>query len=317
MLTDFWTGLGGKLAERWIMLLFSPAFAFWAGGLAAWVWRYGRPLLSDGGWKALFARWAVALRLLPIVAQVALVVGLLLVIVVSNLVMQHLSAPILRLLEGYWPHWLDWLREPLVRLRNKKIDRDNGRLRQLAARETQSLTRRETIELLKLDRRSASAPAEPARRMPTRLGNILRASEGRPGVHYGLNAVVCWPRLWLLLPDGAKQEVSAARATLNAAAQLWLWSVLFVGWTVWAWWALPVGILVAAVSYSRMLGAATIYAELVESCYDVYRLLLYEALRWPLPITPAEEQRYGRELTAYLDRGSKAEAPTFSQSTAP
>lgn len=171
MLTDFWTGLGGKLAERWITLLFSSAFAFWAGGLAAWVWRYGRPQLSTGGWKALLARWAAALQVLPVVAQAALVVGLLLVIVVSSLIAQRLSAPVLRLLEGYWPPWMDWLQEPLVRFRSKKIDRDNARLRQLAARDVSKLTTKESAEYLKLDRRLASTPIVPNRRMPTRLGN--------------------------------------------------------------------------------------------------------------------------------------------------
>jgi hypothetical protein len=315
VLSDFWTGLGGTLAERWIALVFSPAFAFWAGGLAAWVWRYGRPLVSTGGWKALLDRWAASLQGLPVVAQGALVVGLLLVIVVSNLIVQRLSASVLRLLEGYWPRWLDWLRDPLVRHRSKKIDRGNDRLRQLMARGVSSLTASESADFVRLDRQRRDSPG-PKRRMPTRLGNILRASEGRPGDYYGLDAVVCWPQLWLLLPDAAKQEVSAARASLNAAAQLWLWAVLFIGWTVWAWWALPLGILVAAGSYSRMLGAATIYAELVEGCYDVHRRLLYEALRWPLPVTPAEERQRGEEITAYLWRGSgsKATTPTFTGS---
>jgi hypothetical protein len=274
----------------------------------------GGRLSVPAGWKALLDHWAASLQGLPVIAQGALVVGLLLVIVASSSIVQRLSAPVVRLLEGYWPRWLDWLRGPLVLHRSNKIDRDNERLRKLAARDVSSLTTRELTDLLKLDRRLHSAPAEPNRRMPTRLGNILRASEGRPGAHYGMNAVVCWPRLWLLLPDAAKQEVSAVRAAVNAAAQLWLWGVLFIGWTVWAWWALPLGILVAAGSYSRLLGAATIYAELVVGCYDVHRWLLYEALRWPLPVTPAEEQQRGKEVTAYLARGSKATTPTFTGS---
>jgi hypothetical protein len=315
VLTDFWTGLGGKLAERWITLLFSPALAFWAGGLAAWMWRYGRPLVSADGWKALLDRWAALLQGLPVVAQGALVVGLLLVIVVSNLIVQRLSTPVLRLLEGYyWPRWLNWLRDRLVGHRSDKIDRDNNRWRQLAARGINNLTPRELADFVRLDRRRRSSPAKPERRMPTRLGNILRASEGRPDDYYGLNAVVCWPQLWLLLPDTAKQEVSAARASLNGAAELWLWAVLFIGWTVWAWWALPLGILVAAGSYSQMLGAATIYAELVEGCFHVHRRLLYEALRWPLPVTPAEERQRGAEVSAYLWHGSNATTPTFTGS---
>jgi len=44
-------------------------------------------------------------------------------------------------------------------------------------------------------------PAESDRHMPTKLGNILRAAELRSKDKYGLDAVICWPRLWLLLPD--------------------------------------------------------------------------------------------------------------------
>lgn len=81
--------------------------------------------------------------------------------------------------------------------------------------------------------------------MPTRLGNTLRAAEQRPLEKYGLDAIVCWSRLLLLLPDAVKQELNAARADLNTAARLWLWSLLFIIWSVWGWWATPLGLLSA------------------------------------------------------------------------
>ena len=37
---NFLNGITGKLAENWIANLLTPAFAFWLGGLAAWVWRF-------------------------------------------------------------------------------------------------------------------------------------------------------------------------------------------------------------------------------------------------------------------------------------
>jgi hypothetical protein len=269
-----------------------------------------------------------------------LALAALLVIVLSSLMVERLSTPILRLLEGYWPPLVDrlrvwlttrrdpknarkvnWLRRWLTTRRNKKIARnedkiiqDEERLRQLLALDESGLTRKELADLSRLDSQRHNRPAEPSRRMPTRLGNILRASETRPRDYYGLDANVCWPHLWLLLPDAAKQEVSAARANLNAAAQLWFWGVIFIGWAVWAWWALPVGIAVAIASYSRMLGAATIYAELVEGCFHLHRRLLYEALHWPPPVRPADEKQRGQAVTKYLWRGSSETTPVFTRS---
>ena len=64
--------------------------------------------------------------------------------------------------------------------------------------------------------------------MPLELGNILRAAETKPEEKYGLNAIVCWPRFWLLLPEETKQEISGARAALDVGAQAMFWSLLFI-----------------------------------------------------------------------------------------
>jgi hypothetical protein len=315
MLTDFWTGIGGKLAERWATLLLSPAFAFWAGALAAWAWRYGRARASRQGWISILQAWADDLRGLSPVVQAALVVGLLLGIALSGVLVQAASPPVLRWLEGYWPSWLDPLGRWRMRRHNSKLDRDMRRLRELAVKGVDRLSADELALYLRLDHRRRRVPTRPERRMPTRLGNVLRAAEGRPDAHYGLEATICWPRLWLLLPDGARTEVGAARSSLNIATQVWLWGVLFVIWSVWAWWALPLGVLVAVGAYLQMIRSASVFGDLIESCFDLYRWLLYDSLRWPPPANPAEERQCGRDLTRYLWRGSAQEAPTFTGTT--
>ena len=68
----------------------------------------------------------------------------------------------------------------------------------------------------------------PIRVMPTQLGNILRAAEERPKNQYGLDTFICWPRLWLLLPESIKAELTEARMTLNTGARICLWSLLFI-----------------------------------------------------------------------------------------
>ncbi len=136
--------------------------------------------------------------------------------------------------------------------------------------------------------------------MPTQLGNILRSAEERPQVYYGLDAFVCFPRLWLLLPDNVKNELTEARNTLNNGASLWLWSVLFILWGLIAWWAILIGVISAYLSYQWMLNYAIIYGELLESAFDLYRFELYKALRFPLPTSPQYEKEKGTQLTNYL-----------------
>ena len=118
--------------------------------------------------------------------------------------------------------------------------------------------------------------------MPTRAGNILRAAETRPRDRYGLETVLCWPRLWLVLPDDARQEVISARSALYLAVQAWLAGIVFCVWVFWAWWAVPLGLAVAiGVYYLRILGASETYGDLIGSCYDVHRSKLYEACAFP------------------------------------
>src|SRR5215467_9597166 len=231
MLAELGTGVAGKLAERWATLTVSPAFAFWAGALAAWLWGHGAGVAGPAGWPAALARWSDGIATLPGSVQLALGVGVLLGVTTSAAIVGMCSAPVLRLLEGYWPGWLGRPREALITRQGERIERDRARLRELALRDVRSLTRREVLEYVGLDERRRRVPGRAQLRMPTRLGNVLRAAESRPGSSYGLQAVVCWPRLWLLLPDAAKREVGTARRRLDAAAQWCLWGVLFTIWT--------------------------------------------------------------------------------------
>ena len=147
------------------------------------------------------------------------------------------------------------------------------------------------------------------------LGNILRASEDRCALKYGLDAIICWPRLWLVLPEEVKTELSAARSGLNLNARLWLWRVLFLLWApiFGVWWPLPLGVGAAWLAQRWMVQAAQVYEDLVESAFDLYRFALYGALHWPLPTNPAEERALGQGLTEYLWHGSDQGFPEFTK----
>jgi hypothetical protein len=78
-------------------------------------------------------------------------------------------------------------------------------------------TAEDLARFARVDRRMHLRPARPWQYMPTRTGNILRAAETRPAEKYGLNTVIVWPRLWLLLPGPVRDEPTAARAALDSA----------------------------------------------------------------------------------------------------
>lgn len=300
MLTKLSEGVGGKLAELWAATLLTPAFFFWAGGIAAWVWRNGPQELE--------ARITGLSRL----EQGALVVGGLLAVATSATVARHLTLTVLRFLEGYWPASLRPVRKRLVSWQASRFNKAQERWQELAAKGVQNLTPQEHDEYAALDWRRLHVPTSPERWMPTALGNVLRGAELRPWERYGLDTVIWWPRLWLVLPEAVKKELSEARARLDTLARVWFWGALFLIWTVWAWWAALVGLAVAFFTYGRMVNAAEAFGDVLVSAFDLHRIALYQHLRWPPPPNPAKERQIGKQMTAYLWRGSDEPSPWFT-----
>lgn len=290
MSAKFLENFGSKLAERWLATLLTPAFVFWAGGAIAGLQRFG--------WKPAIT-W---FKQQPQPLQITLLIGGFCLIAASGFVVQRFDLPVLRLLEGYWHSWLRPLRRYFTAREAKRSQKISERWQELASFNPAQITAEQRDEFIQLDWQQLHLP-QPNELMPTRLGNILRAAEQRPLEKYGLDAVICWSRLWLLLPDAVKKDVEAARTDLNTAARVWLWSLLFIVWVIWAWWAVPLGIISAVFAYYWALNAATTYGDLVEAVFDLYRHLLYQSLRWNLPADPNEERRVGQELTRYLWRG--------------
>ncbi|HYE13970.1 MAG TPA: hypothetical protein VD968_05975 [Pyrinomonadaceae bacterium] len=320
---NFLEALGGQLADRRAVSLLVPAVLFWGGGLGAYLSCSQWALLCSPKWAVLCSpdscsRWPHLRRWLAELStpeQWALLLVGLLFVLTSAVVAERMVMPTLRLLEGYWPGWLNFLQRRLVNAQSRRAEREQKRLAELAAEQRSTPgglpTREKQAEYASLEFRLLRAPSIDRFRMPTELGNILRVAEMRPQEKYGLNSIVCWPRLWLLLPDGVKQELGEARSGLDAAVRSWLWSLLFLVWVIWAWWAVLVGLLGALFSYRWAVAAAAAYGDLLESAYDLHRWTLYAALRWPAPRTPADEKAIGEAVTKYLRRGSDRAAPVF------
>jgi hypothetical protein len=334
ILDSFGGKFADKFAERWVTTIFTPAFIFYMGGLAVWIQRFKWPakLIEE------FTRY-------PDLVKIAALGAILFVITTLAFVVQKLDLVVIRFLEGYWPQWLWQLRTPHYRKLRAKLSNENQSLRGKESERRAELQRlRVAIDSQNIDSQGAnSLSAEDRDRylelkksllneseqaklirviqslrempilevdpMPTRLGNLLRAAERQPLNKYGLDAVVCWSRLWMLLPEPVKKDLQEARTELNTAARIWLWSILFCGWSLlgqswWTTWPIAVGLISAWCAYQWAIDAARNYGELIEASFDLYRHLLYQAMRWELPADPQEEHRVGGELTRYLLRRS-------------
>jgi hypothetical protein len=325
MLAAFWSGLGREFAKQWAARVLTPAFVFWAGGLAAIWWHDHGQGVRAHGWANELSATATWPHKLPGVAQGLLIVAALLVVAASALAAERLTLPLLRLMEGYgWRP--QWLRDRLIASRRRRYQRWAARVEQLATRQRLGTLEPEefwelagleahpladTTRLRELRKRRADgfdarmmaqlgrgrrilrgAPRQDALGMPTRLGDILRAAERRPAEKYGLDTIVCWYALWLLLPAETKTDLVQARSALDNAARAWLWGALFVVWTPWTWLALPIAVIVPALAYYiGILAAAASFGELSVSAFDLCRFRLYDNLHLPRPSSPASERR--------------------------
>lgn len=279
---------GEQLTDKWGEEALGPLLFLLAGG-AAYIVHHGPDTL---------ARKIEQATLGERIVQGAALAGALLALI---LLCRAATPYALRLLEGYWTGPLDRLRRRRIAALRARWNRNERRWQNLAGEPAR--TPQEGGEYALLDRWLNEHPA-PDFLMPTRAGNILRAAERRPGDKYGLDAIVCWPRLWLVVPDETRKALAEAREKLDDSARMWLLGALAIVWTVFTPWTVPAVIAVCAAAQVFLLDAARVYASLVESAFDMHRSKLYEALRWPTPGNPAEEIDSGRRLTEYLLRGS-------------
>jgi hypothetical protein len=234
----FLEGFSGGLADRWLGTLFTPAFVFWLGG--------GLAALQKFSWQAFEDFFTNLPEPLPI----GLGVLALLVVAASGFVAQQFEFTVIRLLEGYWPRWCRPLSRYLVKRQKQRYKQLDQQWQDFNLRGLATLTPEERQDYIQIDLQLLEFP-DAGRLLPTRLGNILRSAEDRCAQKYGLDAVICWPRLWLVLPEEVKAELSAARSNLNLNARLWLWSLLFLLWSpiFEVWWPLPLGLVSIGLAY--------------------------------------------------------------------
>ncbi|MEU6918931.1 hypothetical protein [Streptomyces olindensis] len=295
--------LGGKLAERWSALLVLPGLLYLAVLAGAIV--LGRERWHDVDrlrdvLDELAAAPAGDSPGVIVLTAAAVLAGAFGVDQAARALGAGLEA--LWLTEGRWPparhltarrlrRWRaadDAFREALVAA---------GRARLTGDAEATALSERAA---LLNDARNRIALAAPTR--PFRAGNRLAAVEQRVWEQYRLDLASAWPRLWLLVEDGARLELHTARQTLAAAHRLQAWGVLYGVLTVIWWPAAVLGAAAVAVGMRRARVATDVLAELVESAVDLRVRTLAADLG--LDCTGPADHATGEALTRAMRKGT-------------
>ncbi len=325
MFSSLWKSLGEGFGSRWLLTSFGPALVFWGASLLVYGGGTDWAFLTD--WEN-FPAWF----------QTLLLAASLAIVVFTAYVLDLFTTPVLRLAEGY-----GWEGIPLLGARQKaraderiqEAQASQERFAELQKRrilaaggQGQPLTKAELAELQKLEQQLYYRPPDPERMMPTDLGNVLRAAEDAVRARYGLNPIVCWPRLYPLLPEAIRGDLAEARSNVDTALRSSLLGVAFsLLWGIWALaranWLLAVstlvGLIIAWLGYRAAVQAAVPYADLIRAAFDLYRFDLYETLRWPLPKCSPEERpadsmtqpTIGQRVSQYLWRGDGADDIRF------
>ncbi|MDP4501672.1 hypothetical protein [Nonomuraea turcica] len=263
-MTGFLAELGKKVAERWVALLVLPGLVFTAVATMAAI--LGQRHWADAGllWRKLIELTAAAggQQQADLVRTAVLLVVLLVASSAVGFVARSLGRPVEYLLAGRWPAVARPLATALIerrrrawnRLRqdyhNAEADGDHARLGELA------------------ELRNAVALTEPRR--PTWTGDRLHAPATRVRKQYGLDLGAAWPRLWLLLPDSAREPLTESRQRFDEATALGGWAALYAAVGVVWWPSAMIGLCAGLVAWRRARAAADVYAELVEATVDVY-----------------------------------------------
>ncbi|TQJ37626.1 hypothetical protein [Streptomyces sp. SLBN-115] len=299
---NFFQELGKKLAEKWVSLLLLPGLLFVAAA------RAGAALSQrDAVDHELLLRTAsdtmAALARMPVTSRVVAAVGLLLAAAGVGLAVQALAGVTQRIWLGAWPRPFAPVRRRLVARRFRRWHQEVARRRELERSHPGEWRTREQQSRINAaaDRINRLALAEPAR--PTWMGDRIQAVEQVALHRSGLDLAFAWPRLWLVLPDTVRGEITAAHAGFARAAATgsWAWPYFFLG-AVW-WPAALIGAVIGTTGWARARAAVSDLSALSEAAVDLHARTLATALGISAdatgPITIAE----GERITALVRKG--------------
>jgi hypothetical protein len=294
MFSTFLEKLSGFFDKHWLLRYFFPSLVFWAAGLAV----YG----AARGIDQPLDLW----HRQPTEVQVILLAGALIWVTLFAYLLANFGTSLIRLFEGYWD------RLPLRWLREKRRTYYERRYEYLERQIKQTETKAKPYELQRLERELWLCFPRGDVRMPTRLGNIIRAAEVYPLHRYGADPVILWPRLQQYLPAEFTEAFNSAQTAMEVMLVLSALSFLFSTITctllavltlnVWLFLGCAAGFVLAWICYRNSLQGALGYAELIKTAFDLYRDKLLEGFGLKRPSSSEEEWRLWEGLSQKVYR---------------
>lgn len=309
-MAGFLAQLGKGLADKWLALLVLPGLLFTAAAVCAYHLGQAHPLDTRP-----LASWLDRLTTTPTAHHGSTVIlaatVLLLASAAAGLAAGGLGAALQRLwaATGIRPP-MSWL----LRLRQNRwaglTDREpalrTAARQAIADAQDPDLTGRELVRVRageRQARRRHLAALRPLPQRPTRVAERFDATTTRAHTLYGLNLDLTWPRLWTILPDALRTDLTAARDAYTSAARLAAWALMYAALAVMWWPAVLLGVLVGGTAVVRSHAAAAVLADLIDTAVDLHVVDLAEKLHLDAagPPSPETGPAIARRLTHPLD----------------
>ncbi|MFD4244040.1 hypothetical protein ACFWP3_20935 [Streptomyces sp. NPDC058525] len=303
MVNSFLSELGKRLAERWFSVLVLPGALYLALAVVAHTLGHNRPFdlpfLIDR-----ITAWASTPAAGTLGGQIMSLVAVLAGSAAVGLVARSLSALVERAtLAADWRDWPSPLRRYVSRLVRRRQESWTTRaaawhqLRRDALDGAVRGERTDSSERHAAYRAMSRISAERPDR-PTWCGDRLHAAAIRLERDFHLQLDVVWPHVWLILPDSARSEITAAGQGINRATARTAWAVLCLVLAL-VWWPAAAVAAVLFLSGHRGCRAATdLYALLLESAAQLHIRDLAERLGLDGTGTPEET---GERVTRMLE----------------
>ena len=239
--------------------------------------------------------------------QILLVLVVLIIVTVLSYLIYNFQYSITRLFEGYWPHFefFRWLRNKRTGLYQRRWD-----YLEAMTQPGSKLTSAEMDEIAQEQLTFYPPQAHLHKLMPTRLGNILRASEIYALDRYGIDSITIWTRLSPLLTEKATFSLQDSKIATDF---MLLMSVLGITITlIWcpllAIFTNHVGLFLlcalgwpfAWICYQNAVQRSLDYSEELKAIFDLYRHELLKALNRPIPNDIEAERQEWQALSYFF-----------------
>lgn len=241
--------------------------------------------------------------------------ALLVTVTLTAILLQPLQLPLLRFMEGYWPPplnhhsisaWQRWRQRQLLKRADLRLQDEAPSTAKPPSLDQEQLQRAGEAGRVARQR----FPLSPHLIRPTGLGNVLAAMEDTAGRRYGMDAVIVWPRLYLVLSEEVRALVDDRRNMFDASARMAatmlvtaIASVVLLSGA--DWWMLlallPLGISVLA--YLAAVQGGLAFAEAVHVAFDLHRGDLLDRLRMPEPASFSSEHELCQRWSDFWRQG--------------